>query len=199
MNLVLVNPAELKPHPRNSRVHSPEQIALIKASIEKFGFRGAIVIDENGFILAGHGRTLAAIAAGLDTIPADQRLGMTEEEKRAFILADNKIGEESSWDKKVVAEEVDYLKAVDFDLGVIGFNDRELKGLLALAEAAPDATSPAPEPKKARTIKIDGVRLTLAQDEEKALGDVLSIYMSQTQATDGFFGWLASRVLAPSR
>ena len=102
----LVDPRELRPHPANSRRHPRDQInALIKGFVE-FGFRGVVVIDEAGTILAGHGRTQAAIEAGLERIPAQRVSGWSEAKKRAFVIADNQLGLASEWDEERLASEL---------------------------------------------------------------------------------------------
>jgi len=95
----------LTPYARNARTHSREQIAQLAHSISEFGFNNPVLIDKENSIIAGHGRVLAAHKIGLKTIPC-LRLGhLTDEQKRAFILADNRIALNSSWDETILAEE----------------------------------------------------------------------------------------------
>lgn len=130
----LVDPRELRPHPANSRRHPRDQInALIKGFVE-FGFRGVVVIDEAGTILAGHGRTQAAIEAGLERIPAQRVSGWSEAKKRAFVIADNQLGLASEWDEERLASELRALVHDEkFDGSVLGFGDQELNELIARA------------------------------------------------------------------
>lgn len=120
MQIEHIDPKELKPHPQNSRVHADEQIQQIVASIRQFGFNSTITIDEDNVILAGHGRTLAAIAAGLEAVPCIRRAGLTDLEKRAFIIADNQIGLNSEWDDEVLTSELAALLDGGLDLGDFG-------------------------------------------------------------------------------
>lgn len=138
MQIEHIDPKELKPHPQNSRVHADEQIQQIVASIRQFGFNSTITIDEDNVILAGHGRTLAAIAAGLEAVPCIRRAGLTDLEKRAFIIADNQIGLNSEWDDEVLQAELAALvEEGDLDLHEFGIDP----GALAELEHAPVTTA----------------------------------------------------------
>lgn len=120
MNIEFINPKLLKPHPQNSRKHSEEQIQQLMASISQFGFNGTILIDEENVILAGHGRTQAMIRLGRETIPCLRKEGLTDVEKRAYVIADNAIGLNSEWDEDVLASEVAMLMENGFDLSDFG-------------------------------------------------------------------------------
>lgn len=101
-----IDPRILKPHPLNSRTHTAEQLAQLKASIERFGFNGAIVIDEDDVILAGHGRAQAMIELGRPTIPCVRKADLSPLEKRAYVIADNQIALNSAWDEDILSAEV---------------------------------------------------------------------------------------------
>jgi DNA modification methylase len=132
--------ADLTPYPRNPRRHSDTQIAQIAGSIAQFGFNAPILIDSQGNIIAGHGRHLAAQKLGLESVPVIVLDHLSEVEKRAYLLADNKLAELSGWEDQTLAEELAHLRDIDFDLGGLGFSDDELAVLLADAESpAPDA------------------------------------------------------------
>ena len=131
----------LRPYARNARTHSPEQIAQIAASIVEFGFVNPILVDTDSGIIAGHGRLLAARKLGLVEIPVVVLDHLNETQRRAYILADNKIAENAGWDKDLLAEEVRALQEGNFDLGIAGFSDEELDELLA----APEEPEQAPE------------------------------------------------------
>ena len=127
------SPATLTPWPRNARTHSKKQIRQIVASIRQFGFTVPVLIDEAGTILAGHGRVAAATVLGLTTVPCLQLTHLSEAQKRAYVLADNKLALNAGWDEDLLATELGALLATDLDLdiGVTGFSIPEVDALLA--------------------------------------------------------------------
>jgi DNA modification methylase len=141
--------AELTPYPRNPRRHSDAQIAQIAGSILAFGFNSPIGIDSQGNIITGFGRYLASIQLKLETVPVIVLDHLTETEKRAYLIADNKLAELSSFDDDLLREELAELRDTDIDLGALGFSDDELAVLLANAddgsEAGEDAEEEIPE------------------------------------------------------
>ena len=121
------NLSTLQENPRNSRVHSEKQVAQIAKSIEKFGFNNPILIDQEGVIIAGHGRYLAAKKLGLEEVPTVCLSHMTPEQIRAYIIADNKLAENSGWDKDILKTELEYLMSLDLDFdATITVNFRSL-------------------------------------------------------------------------
>ena len=131
----------LVPFARNARTHSDEQVAQIAASIAAFGFNNPVLVDTNAGIIAGHGRFLAARKLGLDEIPVVVLDHLSETQKRAYILADNRIGENAGWDEEVLAAELGELQNADWRLDLLGFSEEELARLLA--ETEPVAEVPA--------------------------------------------------------
>jgi DNA modification methylase len=121
---------KLIPYAKNSRTHSPEQVAQIAASIKEFGFRNPILVDGVG-IIAGHGRLMAAQKLGLDKVPTIDCSDMTESQKKAYIIADNKLAMNAGWDMDFLKLELQDLEDADFDLSLTGFDDKELDQLLA--------------------------------------------------------------------
>src|ERR1051326_7648211 len=130
--------SELTPYPKNPRRHSDAQIAQIAGSIAHFGFNSPILIDSKSNIIAGHGRYLASHKLGLDTVPVVVLDHLSETQKRAYILADNKLAELSSFDDDLLREELAELRDAEIDLGGRRFSDDELSVLLADADL-PDA------------------------------------------------------------
>lgn len=120
---------KLIPYAKNSRTHSDQQVAQIAASIKEFGFRNPILVDGVG-VIAGHGRLLAAQKLGLDKVPTIDCSDMTESQKKAYIIADNKLALNAGWDNNFLALELQDLKDQDFDLTLLGFDDKELDALL---------------------------------------------------------------------
>jgi len=130
--VVYISLGLLKPHPKNARTHSRKQVRQIADSIRTFGFTNPILIDGSDTILAGHGRVEAAKLLGLVEVPCVRLEHMSPQQKRAYVLADNKLALNAGWDEDVLAEELKGLLAVelDFDIGVIGFDVAEIDGLV---------------------------------------------------------------------
>ena len=125
----LWNLARLIPYDKNAREHSPEQVAQIAASIVEFGFLNPILVDSNDGIVAGHGRLSAAKELALDVVPVVVLDHLTENQKKAYILVDNKLAENATWNEDLLAEEIIKLNLQDFDLNILGWTDEELKAL----------------------------------------------------------------------
>jgi DNA modification methylase len=137
--------AALIPYARNARTHSPEQVAQIAASIREWGWTVPVLIDEVGTIIAGHGRVLAAQSLGIADVPVMIAAGWSEAQKRAYVIADNKLALNAGWDAELLPVELGDLKGLGFDLGLTGFGELELAKLLP---GDPDSSDPddAPEP-----------------------------------------------------
>ena len=124
--------ASLLPYAGNARTHSAEQVAQIAASILEFGFVAPVLVDERGEVIAGHGRLQAAKSLGLETVPTIARAGLTEAQKAAYRLADNRIALNAGWDEALLAAEVAKLQEMgSIDLALTGFDAGELDRLLA--------------------------------------------------------------------
>jgi len=122
---------DLIPYARNSRTHSDEQVAQIVASIKEFGFTNPILVDEEGLIIAGHGRVQAALRLNLDEVPTIALEYLTDAQKKAYVIADNKLALNAGWDFDMLKIEFNDLIDMDFDLSLIGFDDKELNQILA--------------------------------------------------------------------
>ena len=143
---VFVPVAELTPYARNARTHSPEQILQLQALVEKFGWTSPLLVDEEGGLIAGHGRVLAAAAiyakggtirmadgspVPAGALPVNYARGWSEADKRAYILADNKVALNSGWDNELLKIEFEGLKALDYDLSLTGFVAFEIGEILS--------------------------------------------------------------------
>ena len=138
----------LTPYARNARTHSPEQVAQIAASITEFGWTNPILVDGDNGIIAGHGRLAAARKLGLDQVPVIELAHLTVAQKRALVIADNRLALDAGWDEEMLALELADLSEAGYDLALTGFEDAEIEALLtgdmtdADADAEPDADEP---------------------------------------------------------
>ena len=144
---------KLVPYARNARTHSAEQVAQIAASIVEFGFVNPILVDSKDGIIAGHGRLLAARKLGLLEVPVIVLDHLSETQRRAYVIADNKLAMNAGWDDALLAAELAALEADGFDLDLVGFSDEELEALLKddeqqedVVDVADEATEPPAQP-----------------------------------------------------
>jgi ParB-like nuclease domain len=133
----------LVPYDRNARTHSDEQIAQIAASIAEFGFVNPVLIGGDGVVIAGHGRLLAAQRLGMAEVPVIVLDHLSEAQRRALVIADNRIAENAGWDENLLRAELAVLRETDFDLDLLGFAETELGNLLDAINVDADSTSPA--------------------------------------------------------
>jgi DNA modification methylase len=140
--------AALIPYARNARTHTDAQVAEIAGSIRAFGWTNPVLVDGDSGIIAGHGRVLAARKLGMTTVPVIELAGMSDAEKRAYIIADNKLAMKAGWDESMLAAEIGDLKDLGFDLTLTGFDFAEIADLLKgdAAVFADDAPAPPEHP-----------------------------------------------------
>lgn len=139
---------DLKPDPRNARTHTNKQIQQVAASIREFGFTVPILVDSNDVILAGHARVEAARRLGMDTVSAIQIEHLSEAQRRAYVIADNRLAELAGWDQDLLAVELKTLTEIDldFDVEITGFETAEIDLLIEGLESGSDPTDVVPEP-----------------------------------------------------
>lgn len=137
--------ADLIPYARNSRTHSDEQVAQIAASIKEFGFTNPVLTDGEGGIIAGHGRVMAARKLKLKEVPCIVLGHLTEAQRRAYIIADNKLALNAGWDEELLALELSDLREMDFDLNLTGFNGDAIEQALNPPEIDNEPESSASE------------------------------------------------------
>ncbi|MBS3937606.1 MAG: site-specific DNA-methyltransferase [Peptococcaceae bacterium] len=133
-----VNIDKLVPYARNARTHSKEQILQLRSSLREFGFVNPVIVDKHYNVIAGHGRILAAKEEGLSVIPCVFAEHLTEAQKRAYIIADNRLALNAGWDAEMLAVEIADLQASDFDVSLLGFDDAELNQLMGNVEDVKD-------------------------------------------------------------
>ena len=135
----------LIPYARNSRTHSEAQVAQIAGSIREFGFTNPVLIDAENGIIAGHGRIMAAQKLGLKDVPCIRLDHLTETQRKAYIIADNKLALNSGWDEEMLGLELSDLRELDFDLGLIGFDADEIEKALNPPESESESPDEFPE------------------------------------------------------
>ena len=133
----------LIPYARNSRTHSESQVAQIAASIREFGFTNPVLIDASGSIIAGHGRVLAARKLQLTDVPCLRLSHLTDTQRRAYVIADNKLALNAGWDDEMLRLEMADLHEADFDMGLLGFEAHELSVAMGFEDEleAPESSS----------------------------------------------------------
>ena len=127
---------KLIPYAKNARTHSDEQVAQIAGSIKEFGFNNPILVDKDNSVIAGHGRLMAARKLGMDKVPVVELQHLTESQRKAYVLADNRIALNSGWDTSMLSLELQELKD-DIDLSLLGFDADEINNLLNLVNFDP--------------------------------------------------------------
>lgn len=183
---------KLVPYARNARTHSDEQVGQIAASIKEWGWTTPVLVDEQGSIIAGHGRTLAAQRLKMTEVPVMVAKGWSDAKKRAYVIADNKLAMNAGWDEQMLAIELGELGDLNFDLELTGFNKKELQSLLDIAEAekiySDKITVPTYEPKNKKPSVED------LYDDTKAMDLIADIKESKLpQAEKDFLMAAASR------
>jgi DNA modification methylase len=131
---------DLIPYANNTRTHSDEQVSQICSSIKEFGFTNPVLIDEDNGLIAGHGRVMAAKKLGLNQVPTIKLTGLSDAQRKAYIIADNKLALNAGWDDELLKVELEGLKDLDFDISLTGFSDDELDELFGDDELDGDYT-----------------------------------------------------------
>lgn len=130
MKIETIKTADLVPYARNSRTHSPEQVAQIAGSIREFGFTNPILIDAENGIIAGHGRVMGAQKLGIAEVPCIRLSHLSDTQRRAYVIADNKLALNAGWDEEMLGLELADLREADYDLSLIGFDDFAIEQFL---------------------------------------------------------------------
>jgi ParB family chromosome partitioning protein len=167
---------KLVPYDRNARTHSDEQILQVANSIQRFGFTNPILVASDAGIIAGHGRLAAARQLGMDQVPVIVLDHLTPEERRAYVLADNRLAENAGWDEELLRLEVGDLAELDFDLSLLGWSDDELAQLMPEVEELddmPDLPSGDREPIQQMTFTLHDDQAEIVKEaieKAKAIG-----------------------------
>lgn len=139
LKVVLRPVSGLIPYARNSRTHSDAQVAQIAASIREFGFTNPVLIGADGGIIAGHGRVMAARKLGMEDVPCIELGHLTPAQRRAYVIADNRLALNAGWDDEMLRFELGELGDLGVDLDLLGFSGDELQALMRGADFAPGA------------------------------------------------------------
>lgn len=184
---------KLIPYIRNPRKHSETQISQIAASIREFGFMNPVLIDGDYNVIAGHGRLLAAQKLGLKEVPCLRHDHLTETQKRAYILADNRLAERAEWDYELLQIELEELANADFDLDITGFDPSEIEDLLYIDHPLDTEHAGASPWERMAQDGEDGVMFKFGEITAKIPSDVYEAFLAITPeygTTDWLIGVL---------
>lgn len=169
---------DLIPYVNNSRTHSDEQVAQVAASINEFGFTNPVLIDESGSIIAGHGRVQAAKKLKMDSVPCITLSGLTEAQKKAYVIADNQLALNAGWDLDTLRLEVENLDELNFDLDLLGFDSDVLEKLLDIECELPDLPDGDRDPFQQKTF-------TLHDEQAQDVDDAVTLARTNPTADTG--------------
>lgn len=170
--------SDLIPYANNSRTHSDEQVNQVASSIKEFGFTNPVLIDEDNGIIAGHGRIMAANKLGIDEVPCVVLKGLTEAQKKAYVIADNQLALNSGWDLDMLRLEVESLQEVDFELNLLGFNDDVIEKLLDIDGELPELPDGDRDPFQQKTF-------TLHDEQANTIDDAIAKAKSDPRIDTG--------------
>jgi hypothetical protein len=148
---------KLIPYARNSRTHSPEQVAQIAASIKEFGFTNPVLIDGDSGIIAGHGRVMAAQKLGLEQVPCIELKHLTDAQKKAYVIADNKLALNAGWDMEMLRVELGDLGDLDFNLDLTGFTNEEISKIFGVDDDKSPADDASPVDEQRQLLLVECV------------------------------------------
>ncbi len=187
---------KLIPYAMNARTHNDANVAQIAASIREFGFTNPVLIDGENGIIAGHGRVLAARKLDMVTVPCIRLSYMTPAQKRAYVIADNKIALNSGWDEELLKVELATLRDEDFSLGVTGFSGEELAALLTAAEDLENIDSDGDEAKGASVeyLAVGKFKIPLDADEVQSITGLIEAYAQEAGTTFGFGAFMVRKM-----
>jgi ParB family transcriptional regulator, chromosome partitioning protein len=160
----LIKTSDLIPYANNSRTHSDEQINQVASSIKEFGFTNPVLIDEQNGLIAGHGRVMAANKLGLDEVPAIILEGLTDAQKKAYVIADNQLALNSGWDLDMLRLEVETLQELDFDVDLLGFDDDVIAKLVDIDCEMPILPDGDRDPFQQKTFTLHDEQANLIDD-----------------------------------
>ena len=192
LKIINLKTETLIPYVNNARTHSEEQISQIMGSIQEFGFVNPILIDKDKVIIAGHGRLLAAQRLGLEEVPVICLAHLTESQRKALILADNRIAENAGWDEELLKIELQELDGLDFDLVLLGFNADELDKFLKDTSVyiPPDDSGETVSGSRSNFLAFGSKKIELTEDELAGLLAKYDEYTNEYGSSFGFASYL---------
>ena len=158
---------DLIPYVNNSRTHSEAQITQVASSIKEFGFTNPILIDEDNGVIAGHGRLLASKKLNIDEVPCIVLDGLSEAQRKAYVIADNQLALNSGWDLDTLRVEVEHLTELDYDLNLLGFDDDVITKLLDIEAELPELPDGDRDPFQQKTFTLHDEQASLIDDAMK--------------------------------
>ena len=167
--------ADLIPYARNARTHSDEQVTRIANSIKEFGWTNPILIDGENGIIAGHGRILAARKLGIEKVPTIELSGLTEAQKRAYIIADNRLALDAGWDEDILKLEFAELEKEGFELSKTGFSDEEIREMMADLDREVDGVEDVETPEPPKNPKTKRGEIWILGTHRLMCGDSTSV------------------------
>lgn len=182
--------SKLKLYERNAMNHSDDQVSQLAASITAFGWTNPVLIDDAGEVIAGHGRLAAAELLDIDDIPTITLTGLTEDQKRAYRLADNKLPANARWDDVLLKSELHDLSTGDFDLSLIGFDDDELNALLGEVQPIDFEKSEDSGGIDINYLSFARKKIPMTEEEVSALMNALNEYVEENGSFFGFVSHL---------
>lgn len=181
--------SDLLPYARNARQHSDAQVAQLAAAIREWGWTMPVLVDEENVLIAGHGRVLAARLLELEDVPVMVAVGWSEAKKRAYVIADNKLAENATWDEALLKVELDALMDDDFGIGLTGFDLDGLADLQPVDLETGDLEQLAPPnsvDRQTLSLNFGNKRVPLTQGEHDAMVARLEAYVNEAGMTSGF-------------
>lgn len=172
MKLEQIATSDLIPYARNTRTHSEAQVAQIAGSIREFGFTNPILIDVDNGIIAGHGRVMAAQKLGIGKVPCIRLVHLTDAQRRAYIIADNKLALNAGWDEEMLALELADLSEMEFDLKLTGFDESDFGGFDAAEVEMPTLADCDKQPFQQKTFTLHDEQ---AEEVESAISKAKSM------------------------
>ena len=198
MKIEQIKTGDLIPYAKNSRLHSEIQVSQIAGSIREFGFTNPVLIDAENGIIAGHGRVMAAQVLSLEKVPCIRLGHLTETQRRAYIIADNKLALNSGWDEQMLGLELADLRELDFDLNLTGFDGEEIERMLnppEVDEEEIETTSDDSNKGDSGAYLIIGeFKIPLDADEFNAVRSLVNNYAEETGTIFGFGNYLVRKV-----
>lgn len=164
LEIAYIATTDLIPYANNPRTHSDQQVLQVASSIKEFGFNNPILIDEHNGIIAGHGRLAAAQKLDLKLVPTITLAGLSEAQRKAYVIADNKLTENGGWDVDALRVEIERLSELDFDIGLTGMDANSIKEILDIEVDLPELFTGDKEPFQQKTFTLHDEQASIVED-----------------------------------